>query len=453
MVFKGFNMKKNTAGSVVLFGLISMLIILGIQWLWIKNTLEIQKNAVEIQKREDSLNHKEFEDHVHASLINVLAKIQKKTGEPTYVYGTVKKVKENHFIVDFNEELDTFYLEQLLKREFYEQKIRRDFYYGIYDCFTEKLFLSNQITYKEDSTYVTESKKSKEVTIEKLNLKKDGHYFTVYFPEKSKQIIVKDQDKTPWVYLILMLIVIAIFFAFSITIILRQNRLAEVKTDFINNMTHELKTPISTISLSSEMLLRLKEASLEQMHKYAGIIYKENKRLENQVERVLNVAKLDKDQVILNVEEFDVNVLLNEVKDNFELHQLEKGGSIRVTTEAKLHRVNVDPVHLTNVMYNLLENAVKYCESEPKIKIYTRNEKHGIWIEIEDNGIGIKKENIPFVFDRFYRVPTGNLHNVKGFGLGLYYVKLIMEAHQGKVQLKSQLGKGSKFSLFLPNAN
>lgn len=123
-----------------------------------------------------------------------------------------------------------------------------------------------------------------------------------------------------------------------------------------------------------------------------------------------------------------------------------------MVTEATSHRVTVDPVHLTNVIYNLLENAVKYCETEPQIEIITRNERQGIWIEIEDNGIGIKKENIPFIFDKFYRVPTGNIHNVKGFGLGLYYVKLIMETHHGKVQLKSQVGKGSKFSLFLPNA-
>jgi two-component system phosphate regulon sensor histidine kinase PhoR len=215
-------------------------------------------------------------------------------------------------------------------------------------------------------------------------------------------------------------------------------------------MTHELKTPISTISLSAEMMMRLPEITSEQVHKYAGIIYKENKRLEHQVERVLNVAKLDKDQVILNKDRFDVNELLDEVKENFELHHLEKGGIITIELNATNHIIQADAVHLTNVIYNLLENAVKYCESVPSITIQTRNDKNGIWIEIEDNGIGIKKENLSLIFDKFYRVPTGNLHNVKGFGLGLYYVKLIVDAHGGKVNVKSTQGKGTTFSLFFP---
>lgn len=147
----------------------------------------------------------------------------------------------------------------------------------------------------------------------------------MYFPNLELGEIEPQNDYSPWIYLTLMLVVIATFFAFSVTVIMRQYRLAEVKTDFINNMTHELKTPISTISLSAEMMMRLPEITSEQVHKYAGIIYKENKRLEHQVERVLNVAKLDKDQVILNKDRFDVNELLDEVKENFELHHLEKG--------------------------------------------------------------------------------------------------------------------------------
>ena len=141
---------------------------------------------------------------------------------------------------------------------------------------------------------------------------------------------------------------------------------------------------------------------------------------------------------------------MDEVKENFELHHFEKGGIINFELNATNHIIQADAVHLTNVIYNLLENAVKYCESVPNITIQTRNDKNGIWIEIEDNGIGIKKENLSLIFDKFYRVPTGNLHNVKGFGLGLYYVKLIVDAHGGKVNVKSTLGKGTTFSLFFP---
>ena len=427
-----------------------MLSILIIQLLWVGRTIETQNVSLAIQQKEDSLNLKEFQDHVHRSLMNVLSTIQKRDGDQSDMYGAVRQLSNNHYTVDFNEELQPFYLETLLKKEFYIQNIHRDFYYGIYDCFTDSIVLSNRVRYKKDSIYVTDIVSTDEITPEKLNLTKDGHYFTVYFPNLELGEIEPQNDYSPWIYLTLMLVVIATFFAFSVTVIMRQYRLAEVKTDFINNMTHELKTPISTISLSAEMMMRLTEISTEQVHKYASIIYKENKRLEHQVERVLNVAKLDKDQVVLNKDQFDVNELLDEVKENFELHHLEKGGVIHIELNAVNHIIQADAVHLTNVIYNLLENAVKYCESVPNITIQTRNEKQGIWIEIEDNGIGIKKENLTLIFDKFYRVPTGNLHNVKGFGLGLYYVKLIVDAHGGKVNVKSTPGKGTTFSLFFP---
>ena len=443
-------MKNKSISTVIILGALSMLSILIIQLLWVGRTIETQNVSLAIQQKEDSLNLKEFQDHVHRSLMNVLSTIQKRDGDQSDMYGAVRQLSNNHYTVDFNEELQPFYLETLLKKEFYIQNIHRDFYYGIYDCFTDSIVLSNRVRYKKDSIYVTDLVSTDEITPEKLNLTKDGHYFTVYFPNLELGEIEPQNDYSPWIYLTLMLVVIATFFAFSVTVIMRQYRLAEVKTDFINNMTHELKTPISTISLSAEMMMRLTEISTEQVHKYASIIYKENKRLEHQVERVLNVAKLDKDQVVLNKDQFDVNELLDEVKENFELHHLEKGGAIHIELNAVNHIIQADAVHLTNVIYNLLENAVKYCESVPNITIKTRNEKQGIWIEIEDNGIGIKKENLTLIFDKFYRVPTGNLHNVKGFGLGLYYVKLIVDAHGGKVNVKSTPGKGTTFSLFFP---
>ena len=443
-------MKNKSISTVIILGALSMLSILIIQLLWVGRTIETQNVSLAIQQKEDSLNLKEFQDHVHRSLMNVLSTIQKRDGDQTDMYGAVRQLSNNHYTVDFNEELQPFYLETLLKKDFYIQNIHRDFYYGIYDCFTDSIVLSNRVRYKKDSIYVTDAVSTDEITPEKLNLTKDGHYFTVYFPNLELGEIEPQNDYSPWIYLTLMLVVIATFFAFSVTVIMRQYRLAEVKTDFINNMTHELKTPISTISLSAEMMMRLPEITAEQIQKYASIIYKENKRLEHQVERVLNVAKLDKDQVVLNKDQFDVNELLDEVKENFELHHLEKGGIIHIDLNADNHIIQADAVHLTNVIYNLLENAIKYCESVPNITIQTRNDKQGIWIDIDDNGIGIKKENLSLIFDKFYRVPTGNLHNVKGYGLGLYYVKLIIDAHGGKVNVKSAPGKGTTFSLFFP---
>jgi two-component system phosphate regulon sensor histidine kinase PhoR len=227
-----------------------------------------------------------------------------------------------------------------------------------------------------------------------------------------------------------------------------------VKTDFINNMTHELKTPISTIGLSSEMLMRTDFANdPEKLQRYASIIYKENKRLENQVERVLNVAKLDQEELILSVDKMDLHELLEEVKDNFMFNQLEQGGSISLQLEANTSEIIADPVHITNVIYNLLDNAIKYCTTKPEITIQTRSIKNGVQLEFTDNGIGMKREDLKMIFDKFYRVPTGNLHDVKGFGLGLFYVKLIIDEHKGKIDVKSTPGKGTTFTIWLPLIN
>ena len=444
-------MKNRTINAVVILGILSLVTILMVQLLWMKKTIDIQETSIAIQAKEDSLNIKEFGQQVHVALRNVLEEINENTDSNLDLYGAVKQIRSNHFTVDINEELQPYYLETLLKKALYNQNIHQDFVYGIYDCFTDSIVFGNLIKFSKDSLYAPVSVSLIGITPETLNLKKDGHYFTVFFPNVKASSIEAQVFISPWIYIIVIVVLVLVFFGFSLAIILRQNRLSEIKTDFINNMTHELKTPISTISLSSELLMRLdKDSDFDKVNKYAGIIFKENKRLENQVERVLNVAKLDKDQVVLNKELFDVHELLEEVKENFELHHLEKGGNITLVLAATQFEIQADPVHITNVIYNLLDNACKYCETSPQIEIRTKNERGGISIEIVDNGIGIKRENLKSIFEKFYRVPTGNLHDVKGFGLGLYYVKLIVDAHHGKIEVKSNFGKGTQFTLFIP---
>jgi two-component system phosphate regulon sensor histidine kinase PhoR len=166
--------------------------------------------------------------------------------------------------------------------------------------------------------------------------------------------------------------------------------------------------------------------------------------------QVLNVAKLDQEELILSVDKMDIHELLEEAKDNFMFNQLEQGGDIQLNLEAQIHDIIADPVHITNVVYNLLDNAIKYCAVTPEISIQTRNLKNGIQLEFVDNGIGMKREDLKMIFDKFYRVPTGNLHDVKGFGLGLFYVKLIIDEHHGKIDVKSTLGKGTTFTIWLP---
>lgn len=437
---------------VIVLGVISLASILIIQAAWINKTMDIQEADIAIQQKEDSLDYKHFSEQVHIALRNVLERISTVQSDSSDMYGAVKQVRNNYFSVDINEELHPYYLETLLKREFYTQNVHRDFQYGIYDCFTDSIVFGNLIKFSKDSLYAPTSDSLAGITSEKLSWKKDGHYFTVYFPDvktirKSQQII----GLSPWWYMALIVIFVIVFFGFAIAVILRQKRLSEIKNDFINNMTHELKTPISTIGLSSEMLLRGDFTDEpEKIKKYAGVIFKENKRLQNQVERVLNVAKLDKDKLVLKKESMDIHELIEEAKDNFEFNQLVHEGKIELNLNAAIFSINADPVHVGNVIYNLLDNAVKYCQDAPNIVITTSNDKRGICIEIADNGIGIKRDDIKMIFDKFYRVPMGNLHNVKGFGLGLYYVKLIIDEHQGTIDVKSTVGKGTTFKIWLP---
>jgi len=286
-----------------------------------------------------------------------------------------------------------------------------------------------------------------------LRWKRDGHYFTVYFPEllsqPSNDLIVSN---SPWLYFAIIVGVLLVFFAFSVSVIIRQKRISEVKSDFVNNMTHELKTPISTIGLSSEMLMDNDFTNdPERLKKYAKVIYKENKRLEQQVERVLNMAKLDRNELELQIEEVNMHELIEDTAENFRFNQTLAGGEIELELIAQRPVVKVDLVHITNVLFNLLDNAVKYSEDTTKVKINSKNVDKGIEIRVEDNGIGIEKEKLKQVFDQFYRVPTGDQHDVKGFGLGLFYMKLIIEKHGGKISAQSKLGQGSSFTFWLPS--
>jgi two-component system phosphate regulon sensor histidine kinase PhoR len=361
-------------------------------------------------------------------------------------------VRTNYFTVDINEELHPFYLETLLKREFYSHSIQQDFQYGIYDCFSDSIVFGNLIKFTKDSLYAPVSDTLTGITSAKLNWKKDGHYFTVFFPNILSESIEKPSELiSPWIYISIIILLVFIFFAYTITIIYRQKRVSDIKTDFINNMTHELKTPISTIGLSSEMLLRSDFTNdPEKLQRYASIIYKENKRLENQVERVLNVAKLDTEPLVLKKEPIQLDSLLQEIKDNFMFNQLEKEGSIELNLTAENNLVHADQIHFTNVIYNLIDNAIKYCEKVPHITISTKTIENHFQLTFSDNGIGIKKEDVKLIFDKFYRVPTGNLHNVKGFGLGLFYVKLIIEAHGGKITCESSKINGTTFTIKIP---
>lgn len=224
-----------------------------------------------------------------------------------------------------------------------------------------------------------------------------------------------------------------------------------MKTDFVNNITHEFKTPIATISLASEMLLNpLVLASETKTRKYAGIIYDENIRLKNQVDHVLQLTQLDNGTFNLRFSTVDMHQLVHKVVDSFQLIVREKQGSVKMQLAAANHQVYADSMHIENIIVNLLDNANKYSPGIPDITLSTYNRNDHLVVAVEDKGIGISTKNQKYIFRKMYRVHTGNLHDVKGFGLGLYYVKQLVNAHNGDIHLHSEPGKGSRFEISLP---
>lgn len=453
-------MNNNRVRAVVILGVISILCILSIQVFWIKKNIDFQQKSILIQNRQDSVSSRQFNEKISIALLNTAIEIQCVNHSTADLYGSVKQQTSNYFTVELEDTLHPILLERILKTEFYNQNIKEDFRYGIYDCFSDSIVYGNYIRFVNDSTFVTQTSKEKEESTTNKNLQEklntDVHYFSVVFPNRVNQSIENTPDTvTSWYYLFAIAFLVLGFFIYSLNIILKQKKLSDIKTDFINNMTHELKTPISTIRLSSEMLLsEYEKMDSEKLLKYSSIIYKENKRLEQQVERVLNVAKLDKGEVKFENTVFDIHEVIEEAKDNLEYNQLEDlNGKITLDLSAVNNLVYGDEVHITNVIYNLLDNAIKYCAKEPEITISSSNVKNKFHLTVTDNGKGISKDNQKYLFDKFYRVPTGNLHDVKGFGLGLFYVKSIVEKMNGTVSVKSVLGKGSSFTITLPLNN
>lgn len=276
-----------------------------------------------------------------------------------------------------------------------------------------------------------------------------GLELVVRFPDKNRFIYAK--MSLMLISSVILILLVTTSFVMTILTIMRQKRIHEMTTEFITNMTHEFKTPLATISLASNMLRKGKVANNPaKATKYADVIHEENQKLREHVEQVLSMAKLEKGEFKLKKHNSCVHNVVQKAIETVDMQVRNRDGAINYDLSAAKAETELDELHMTNVISNLLDNANKYSPERPEITVRTRNENNGIIISVEDKGIGMSKDKQKAVFDKFYRVPTGNVHDVKGFGLGLAYVKMIVDRHDGKVSVKSEPGKGSTFEVFLP---
>jgi len=278
---------------------------------------------------------------------------------------------------------------------------------------------------------------------------RDPGMLYVYFPDKNSLIL--DNMFASAASSAVLLLVLIFIFAYTIYAIIRQKKLSEMKTDFINNMTHEFKTPVATIMIASEALKDPEVvADKNRISRLAGIIYDENVRLGNHIERVLSIARLEKKEIKLEYNPVNVNDLITAVVDSMGLQLQKKNARITLNLNATAEVIMGDELHLSNVIYNLVDNANKYSLEKPEIEISTKSNNKYFCIEINDHGIGMTKEQTKRIFDQFYRVPTGNLHDVKGFGLGLNYVQDIIHQMNGSIKVHSEKDRGTTFEILLP---
>jgi two-component system phosphate regulon sensor histidine kinase PhoR len=417
-------MSSKTPVLIILITALSLVGIVITQVFWVKSAFdqkeELFKNRVQIALKT-----------ISNSLINIYAD-STVNHDIFYPHSRVSKSI-----------IDPLILDSLFRDEFGCMHIRKDFVYGIYLKESENFLMGKYGKFQKNLLS----------SQNRVNLSfitgPESCILSVYFPQLSSiifnQIIL-------WIILSAFLIIVLIIsFLLIIRFLLRQKKLSEMKSDFVNNMTHEFKTPIATISLASEMLMKPTiYSSSQRILKYANVIYDENTRLKNQVEQVLHIALLDKRTFRLKLREFNAHKIIASCIENYKLIIRERNGNINCQLDANQKYIYADKVHFANILSNLLDNANKYSPEVPQILVTTKNSNSGLVINVIDQGIGISPENQKLVFKKLFRVPTGNIHNVKGFGLGLFYVKKIVEAHGGYVNVKSEINQGSNFEIFFP---
>ena len=423
---------KRVFPIIVVLITLSVVGILFIQMSWINNAVTLKRQEFE---RSVNTSMKQIVVSIHNQFLSKQSEVQ--IGEISR-----NRYLEEHFTVQGWFKKDE--LHDIIASVLKQNNIKQPFEFCILNIFRYPVFNSDGFHSQDLST-------SFSIRLAKTNAAMEQEYLYLSIPE-DRNLIYREMA---WMIIASIVFTTIIILAFAITVrtLFNQKKLSEIKSDFINNMTHELKTPLATISLAIDALTNEKVIhDAEKIKIYSSMIKDENKRMNKQVEKILQAARLEKEEIKLNIQKLNAHEIINKVVDNLALQVQEKNGILNLKLRAADPVIEADEVHFSNIIFNLLDNAMKYSNDAPRIEVETLSTGNGmLTIKIKDNGIGMDKETQSRVFERFYRAHTGNLHNVKGFGLGLSYVKAIVDAHEGKIKVESIPGKGSTFTVTLPS--
>jgi len=417
-------MKMNKLNSVIVLGLIAIIGILIAQLLWTKQAF--------------TLEEKKFSQKAHIALLEVAKKLYEGTNHELPAENPVQKISNDYYIVNIDNDFEPKILEFYLKSEFEKVNLSTDFEYAMYNCQSDEMVYGNYIslTDKNKSTHSVYFPKHKNLI----------YYFAIRFPNETSYLF---SSLRFWFVLSFALIVILLVYVYSIFTILQQKKYSELQRDFINNMTHEFKTPLSSILIASNYLIKQSQIkSDDKLTKYTDIIITQSNKLNTHIEKILNIAKSDNSALALEKTKIAVIAVITDVIENVRLKYPES--TIEIQAGENDYFIEADLFHFTNIIYNLIDNSIKYCDNVPKISINLTREKDNIKMAFTDNGIGIAPKNIPFIFDKFFRIPGTKSNEVNGFGLGLYYVKKICTLHHWKISARNNSQSGITITVTIP---
>ncbi|MBC5836574.1 sensor histidine kinase [Flavobacterium muglaense] len=415
-------MKINKLNSIILLGFIAIIGILVAQLLWTKEAFNIEE--------------KKFSQKAHIALIEVAKKLYQSTNRELPFENPVRKISNDYYIVNIDNDFDPAILEFYLKTEFKKINLTTDFEYAVYNCQSEEMIYGNYVSLDANT--------KKQSTVYFPKHKNLVYYFAIRFPNETNYLF---SSLRFWFVLSLALIVILLIYVYSIYTLIQQKKYSELQRDFINNMTHEFKTPLSSILIASNYLIKQEPIiQNERLEKYTQSIIVQGNKLNQHIEKILNVAKWDHSPLELSKEKIAVLPILNDVIENIELKN--QGIAIVIESDSKAVYIHADLFHFTNLVYNLIDNSIKYCAEKPSIIIRISTENNFIKLEFIDNGIGISNNEISYIYDKFYRISS---NEVNGFGLGLYYVKKVCNLNHWKIKATNNPTQGITQTILIPS--